>query len=262
MKELLTDTGWQALHRFMQQASLCLFDFDGTLAPLLADPTQVYLPASYQDQLRELQSLSPVGIVTGRAVADLRQRLAFTPDYLIGNHGLEGVPGYPPDPGLAEICQGWRQQLSGRLQAIDPALWLEDKHYSLSLHYRQVQDAYAVEQALHPVMAGLSPQPRVIAGKSLFSLLPAAGGDKAQAVLQLLASSGVQRAVYVGDDLTDEEVFLLHHHAIFSIRVGAADTPSAAPWFIPEHEAMGQLLSWMITLAPHSARLTPPVHRL
>ena len=61
-------------------------------APLVADPDAVLLPAAVRSQLQALQQRVPVGIVTGRALADLRPRLAFVPDYLIGNHGLEGVP--------------------------------------------------------------------------------------------------------------------------------------------------------------------------
>ena len=112
MKALLTPSGRQSLREFVRKDLLCLFDFDGTLVPLEPHPDKVYVPPPVLDRLQRLQQRAPVGIVTGRSLEDMRRMLVFEPDYLIGNHGIEGLPGWERRVGAFErICEGWRQQL-------------------------------------------------------------------------------------------------------------------------------------------------------
>ncbi len=250
MTDLLGAEGLQVLRDFAARVPLCLFDFDGTLAPLAPDPAAVLLPHPVQLRLQALQARAPVGIVTGRSLADLRPRLEFSPDYLIGNHGLEGLPDdRRMHAALAEASGHWRAWLAPRLADIDPGIWLEDKDLSLSIHYLRARDPAATEAALSGLFARLSPAPRIIPGKYIFSLLPAGRGDKGEAVLQLLQSTGAPGALYVGDDVTDEDVFRLRHPDILSVRVEPSAS-SAAPWYVADHEAMLPLLDRLIEVLP------------
>jgi trehalose 6-phosphate phosphatase len=253
MTDLMSDEGQRALCAFAARVPLCLFDFDGTLAPLAPDPTGVLLPAPVRAQLQALQLHAPVGIVTGRSLADMRERLGFAPDYLIGNHGLEGVPGERRQhAALVQVCAGWKDWLAPRVAGIDPAIWLEDKHYSLSLHYLQARDHPQAMAGLSELFAQLQPAPRIIPGKCIFSLLPAGRGDKGEAVQQLLRFTQRDAALYVGDDVTDEDVFRLHDPGIFSVRVGRSDA-SAARWYIDGHHAIGVLLDTLLRCMPARA---------
>ncbi len=250
MSEPLRDTGWQALCDFAAQAPLCLFDFDGTLAPLAPDPAAVLLPPAVRQRLLVLQERVPVGIVTGRSLADMRERLGFVPDYLIGNHGLEGVPGERRrHDALVSICRDWKTWLAPRIAGIDPAIWLEDKRYSLSLHYLQARDQPQAMAALSGLFSQLQPAPRVIPGKCIFSLLPGGRGDKGEAVRQLLSFTKRTCALYVGDDVTDEDVFRLPDPRIFSVRVGGG-AATAAHWHIDDHEAIVTLLNVLLSCLP------------
>ncbi len=250
MTDVFSPAGLQALRAFIAQPLLCLFDFDGTLAPLVADPDAVRLPAAMGERLQALQQHAPVGIVTGRALADLRPRLAFTPDYLIGNHGLEGVPGVGAEAAalLPQVAR-WKAQLEPELLRLGPGIVIEDKQYSLSLHYLHARDPARAAQALRSRLAALSPAPRIIAGKCLFNLLPAGVGDKGSAVQALMAASGIARALYVGDDHTDEDVFRLSLPGLFGVHVGA-DTDSAARWCVQDHHAVVRLLDWLLDQLP------------
>ncbi len=257
MTEVFSPAGLQALRAFIAQPLLCLFDFDGTLAPLVADPDAVLLSAEVRSQLQALQQRVPVGIVTGRALADLRPRLAFVPDYLIGNHGLEGVPaGAGGDAGaaasraelLAQVAR-WKAQLEPVVAQLDPGIVIEDKHYSLSLHYLRAHDREQAARALRARIAALSPTPRIIAGKLLFNVLPAEAGDKGSAVQALLAATGLSQALYVGDDQTDEDVFRLAQPGLFTVHVGAA-ADSAAQWCLHDYHEVARLLDWLVAALP------------
>lgn len=248
MTPLLSDAGHSALRSFIRQPLLCLFDFDGTLAPIAADPACVYLPPPVRTKLSRLKACAAVGIVTGRSLADMRQRLGFAPDYLVGNHGLEGLPGWEQHADRWQrLCEVWSAQLRPVLASIDPGLWLEDKQYSLSVHLREARDPAMAEALLQQKIAQLIPDAQLIPGKHLLSLLPAGAGDKGRAVLALRALTGSARLLYVGDDVTDEAVFRLREPAIFCVRVGPV-APSAAPWSIPDARCIGALLDAVLAL--------------
>ena len=250
MTDLLSDAGLRALCEFAARAPLCLFDFDGTLAPLAPDPAGVLLPPPVRQRLQALQRRAPVGIVTGRSLADMRERLGFAPDYLVGNHGLEGVPGERRrHAALVRICRDWKAWLAPRMAGLDPAIWLEDKQYSLSLHFLKARDHAQAIAGLSALFAQLQPAPRVIPGKCIFSLLPGGRGDKGEAVRQLLRFTRRGAAFYIGDDVTDEDVFRLPDAGIFSVRVGRSDT-TAAHWRIAGHESIGALLDALLRCVP------------
>ena len=256
MRELFSPAGLQALRTFIAQPLLCLFDFDGTLAPLVANPDAVSLPPEMQSKLQALQQRVAVGIVTGRALADLRPRLTFTPDYLIGNHGLEGLAcgsGAESDTQWHEQVARWKARLEPELRQLDPGIRIEDKHYSLSLHYLHARDPAQAARVLSERIAALQPPPRIIAGKFLFNVLPAGAGDKGSAVQALLASTGIAQALYVGDDLTDEDVFRLSAPGLFTVHVGIDDR-SAAQWWLHEQRQVEQLLDWLLDEMPAGRR--------
>lgn len=259
MISLFSQAGRVALGEFMTKPVMCLFDFDGTLAPLASDPARVSLPQPIQQRLQALQQRAPVGIITGRSLADIQKRLTFQPDYVIGNHGLEGLPGWQQCASENyAMCRRWRATLAALRAEIRDKLWIEDKAYSLTVHYRQASDPPSVERALLEQFSQLVPSPRIIAGKFNFSLLPPGAGDKGQAVQQLLEQSPGFRALYVGDDQTDEDVFTLHHPAIFSIRVGDEDR-TAASYGIADHESIMPLLDLLMALLPAKVAETPMV---
>ncbi len=255
MTDLFSAAGVQALREFSAAPLICLFDFDGTLAPIEKDPMQVFLPLAVQQKLQALQRFVRVGIVTGRALKDLRSRLGFVPDYLIGNHGIEGIMDWESRTlNFPAQCALWAEQLGAAIQLIDPAIWIEDKHYSLSVHFLQARDVQNARQQLSLLIAQLEPAPRVIPGKNVFNLIPATAMDKGQAVVQLLLQAQVAHAIYVGDDVTDEDVFQLHHPDIFTVRVGRG-VQSAAAFFIPDYQYIGDLLDLLLSsLNQHNTR--------
>lgn len=254
LKELFTPSGRKDLKEFVRDDLLCLFDFDGTLVPLEASPEKVHVPDIVLERLHLLQSRARVGIVTGRGISDMGRMLVFEPDFLLGNHGIEGLPGWETHATtFEEICEHWHAQLSTQLAAIDKQLWIEYKRYSLSVHYMHVANSIDVAILLRKIFATLSPAPRVIAGKSVFNLLPPNANDKGKAVIELISFTGASCALYAGDDVTDEYVFELNRPDLFTIRVGAG-ADSAASYQIADHESIIPLMDLLIEYLPNQRK--------
>lgn len=243
MSFLFSQAGLERLDEIARPGLLCAFDFDGTLAPIVPQPDQVRLPADIRARLLALAGLAPIAIITGRSVDDIRHRLAFEPDFIVGNHGLEGVPGWEEHAVRhADLCAGWRTWLEQALsEGFDPGVRIEDKRFSLSVHYRLAADRAATEAQLERLFSELQPRPRVVWGKLVFSLMPEDAGHKGSALEQLMAMTQARSAVYVGDDITDEDVFRLRRPDLLSIRVEhAAD--SAAEFHVPRPADILRLL--------------------
>ena len=87
-------TGHAALEALMCQRALLAFDFDGTLAPIVAHADDARVPDALARRLAVLAAAQPLAIITGRSVADVVGRLGFRPWTVVGNHGAElaGVP--------------------------------------------------------------------------------------------------------------------------------------------------------------------------
>lgn len=242
MRPLFSEAGARRLAEVADGRLLCAFDFDGTLAPIVAVPDDARLPDHIRGRLVRLSRLAPVAIITGRGVDDIRRRLGFEPDFLVGNHGLEGVPGWEQlaqEHAAASLAR--RRQLEQALPDLGPGILLEDKRYSLSLHYRESTDPERSAQRLEALFAALQPLPRVVAGKFVYNLLAEDRCHKGTALERLMEISGAAHAIYAGDDVTDEDVFRLRRKDILSVRIEASES-SAAELFIPQPSDIDGLL--------------------
>lgn len=241
---LFSTEGKKRLDEVARPGLLCAFDFDGTLAPLVPMPDQASLPDDIREGLIALAAHAPVAIITGRSIEDIRTRIGFDPDYVIGNHGLEGVPGWEEHAEKhRSACRTWMAQLADDLpkRLGDAGIMVEDKHYSLSVHYRQARDPEMAARALESLFGDLSPRPRIIGGKYVFNLLADDASNKGIALERLMAASGAQRAIYVGDDVTDEDVFRMRRPNVLSVRI-ERHADSAASYFLAHPSDILQLL--------------------
>lgn len=248
---LLTPAGRQRLADVARPGMLCAFDFDGTLAPMAADPGQVSLPTQLRDQLVELQRHATVAVITGRSVADCRARLHFEPHYLIGNHGLEGLPDphrQPQQAWLGLVAQ-WRSAIEAALpqQSELAGAWVEDKGWSLAVHYRAVPNRTEARRLLRPMLTALAPSARRIGGKCVFNLLPAEAHDKGDALQALQQMHPAATALYAGDDDTDEDAFELAGPQLLTVRVGARQG-SHAETYLNERSELPEMVRELIQL--------------
>jgi trehalose 6-phosphate phosphatase len=105
--------------------------------------------------------------------------------------------------------------LKRRLAAIarlSPGILLEDKGYSLALHYRLAPHAEkAIYEAVSLIRADLPHAPiEVLPGKSVCEIKHS-GFTKASGVRELMTREPFKgrRPLFIGDDVTDESVFAI-----------------------------------------------------
>jgi len=126
-------------------------------------------------------------------------------------------------------------------------LELEDKGYSLAIHYRSVRRKKPAREAISLALAGLKRPLRTIPGKCVVNVLPLDVPHKRDALLELRAQERAGLALYVGDDLNDEDVFELGHPELVTVRVGR-DPRSAASFFVPNQREVDGLLRRLVGL--------------
>ena len=104
-------------------------------------------------------------------------------------------------------------------QRYDRGVSLDNKRYSLAVHYRKAADYEATEDRLTRLFAEVAPQAHILPGKFVYNLIPQGAPDKGDALLSLMKAAGAQTALYVGDDETDEDVFALDSSSILTVRI-------------------------------------------
>ena len=250
LRPLLGPQGLAALAALVRAPALFAFDFDGTLAPIRPRPDDVHVSATIALRLEKLARARPVAIVTGRRIADVRERLGFTPAWIIGNHGAEDEG----DPDAAALAFHALDALRERLRAREDGLAgagvsVEDKGQSLALHFRTAPDRDVASAMIEDVLAGFTTTLHVFGGKLVYNAVAADAPDKAVAVQRLIARAGVQAAFFVGDDVNDEPVFVAAQPQWVTVRIGCERRESAARFCIDGPHEMAGVLDRILALA-------------
>ena len=244
---LFNDAGRAALRNFIERSTLFAFDLDGTLAPLVVDPALIEIPDEILEPLIRLNKMAPVAVITGRALNDALPHLGFKPGFLVGNHGAEGLPGREKqEKEFYRQGREWRAQLDQLMTDFaESAIFLEDKGATFALHYRNTPDQDTAKDKIIKAIKALEPPPRRVAGKFVENIVPVDAPHKGDALLQLMSHTGCSRAIYVGDDVTDEDVFNLRDERIFGVRIGAG-TGSSARYYLRDIDEMAGFIEMII----------------
>jgi len=248
MRHLFTPEGDADLASALSQQPLLAFDFDGTLAPIVARPTDARVPIATLRRLRRLARLLPVAVISGRTVADLQQRLGFEPHHVMGNHGAEDpLRGQRPD--WHEALNGVRDRLAAAADDLQHVgVTVEDKGASLALHYRLATDRDTAVQLIARVLYPLDPGLHVFGGKMVANVVSATADDKAAALRTLAGRANAHAVLYLGDDVNDEPVFAAGESKWLTVRVGADSRESAARYFIGGPNEVPRLLDRILAL--------------
>lgn len=234
-------------------------DFDGVLAPIVADPMAARPLPSSLAALRILAGRDDVtvALVSGRDLSTLRHLTGLTEDepiVLIGSHGAQSS-----DPQLvaAEFDAAAQQRLDaaeGLIAAVaasHPGARVEGKPTGVVLHTRgmpaqqedaALRDAREKAAALDEVV--------VIAGKSILEV-QVVDVSKGAALQALSQSRGAAATLYLGDDLTDETAFeaLSGDPANVTIKVGDGET--AAAFRVADPQDVAETLTTLSEIVTH-----------
>jgi len=238
MKDILSQAHVGELRRFLTRDVVFAFDYDGTLAPIVDDPDQAWMRESTRELLEELARLQRVIVISGRARKDAARRLRGVKLVgIVGNHG--GEP-WNADSRQIALVRRWLPLLEASA-ARHRGVVIEDKAYSVAIHYRHASEKQKARQAMVRA-AGALGDVRIVGGKEVVNVLPESAPHKGLALRAELDRLHCDEAIYVGDAETDEDVFALDEpENLLCIRVGA-DRESRAPYFISDQGAIDDLL--------------------
>jgi trehalose 6-phosphate phosphatase len=193
-----------------------LLDIDGTLLDLAPTPREVWVPPGLSTTLNHLheKTSGALALVSGRSLNDID--LIFAPEQFpaVGGHGAE-MRITNDSEAVAVHAPPMDKELKRRLAAIaklSPGILLEDKGYSLALHYRLAPHAEkAIYEAVSLIRADLPSAPiEVLPGKCVCEIKHS-GFTKATGVRELMAHAPFlgRYPIFIGDDVTDESVFAI-----------------------------------------------------
>ncbi|PNS20707.1 Trehalose-phosphatase [Sphaceloma murrayae] len=260
VEEVRPELDYDIIKRYSTNASkrLFVFDYDGTLTPIVNDPGHA-LPST--DMLQVLTNLAEderntVWIISGRDQAFLSRYLGH-----ISQLGFSAEHGcfmrYPRSTTWQDMTvnkdKGWQAVVQDVLQKVAdsmPGTVVEQKQVSITWHYRRAANPNAAAYAkvlkkrlLRSVAVTYDIE--IMAGKANLEVRPKTI-NKGQVVRKLLKEfgSGPENepdfVLCVGDDTTDEDMFRALRRSelpmtnVFAVLVGGSHRTTLASWRVDE----------------------------
>lgn len=259
----LFDANIPLLQKFIQHQRIgVITDMDGTLAPIVPNPSDARPTDRNLDLLQKLNGILPlVAVVSGRGAADVRERVGLADLVYAGNHGLErwrteGVVVAPAVQPYLEALQAAKQEVEA---FAPPGMWVEDKGATLSVHYRGTEDPKKTARDYRPRFLALAEDHdlRMFEGRMIFEIRPPLNMHKGTIFKQLIEEHGLEAAVYLGDDTTDADALrtaakLRNSGACYAIGVGvqSPDTPevvtSSADVLVDGVSGVESFFDWLL----------------
>jgi trehalose-phosphatase len=244
-----------AVERWLARSPRCLVcaDFDGTLVSLVDHQAEVSLPPRRRELLASLarQPGCQCAVLSGRALDDVRQRVALPELIYAGNHGLEIAgpsltfrePGAPKwQRALHDLCRDLAVPLGDV-----PGVEVENKGLSATVHYRRAaaQDWAAIAHLVRMTVLAYGDYFWIANGNRAHEIRPRVEWNKGCAVRWLLRTLEVPEhaVLYLGDARTDEDAFQALPSGM-TLHIGGSDL-SAARWHLPDAEAVEVFLIYL-----------------
>lgn len=242
---------------------LLLSDYDGTLTPIVEKPELADLSPQMKEHLQELAENShlTLGVISGRTVQDLRERVGIDGIIYAGNHGLEiEGPNFSFVNPVAKEAEPFLHSLCGELgKALSEikGARVDDKGLTLSLHYRLVDEAQLGEvdrifrRIINPPLA--SGKIRITPSKKAYDIRPAVDWNKGKAIEFItrglngkLAEGSRLLVVFLGDDITDYDGFhVVNKGKGISIFVGEESAEPKAQYLLRSPGEVYQFLNML-----------------
>jgi trehalose 6-phosphate phosphatase len=209
------------------QACALLLDVDGTILDLAPTPQEVRVPSSLRQAMNRLSERTggALALVSGRPLSDLDRLFAPLQLPAVGGHGAEFRPiaGSSLDIRRTVPLDATLKRKFAAIAESGPGILIEDKGYSVALHYRLAPELGDVvnEAAARVCLENPSVSVELLRGKSVLEIKQA-GFSKATGVRELMRYPPFRdrHPIFIGDDVTDESVFEIigdFHGLAFSV---------------------------------------------
>ncbi|KAF9601011.1 hypothetical protein IFM89_014996 [Coptis chinensis] len=212
-------------------------DYDGTLSPIVEDPSRAFMSDSMRSVVREVARYFPTAIISGRSRDKVYEFVKLTSVYYAGSHGMDIMAPVPPLttsdakhqtrvvdeqgnegmlfqpakeflPAIQEIITA----LEEKTKAIHGVV-IENNRFCVSVHFRRVQeeDFCTLEEQVESVLKEY-PRFHLTRGRKVLEIRPSIKWDKGHALDYILNTLGFGKCpdvvpLYIGDDRTDEDAF-------------------------------------------------------
>jgi trehalose 6-phosphate phosphatase len=227
-------------------------DYDGTLTPIVDDPAQARLPADTRETVELLAARTPVAIMSGRDLEDVRELVAIEGIWYAGSHGFDI---FDPAGERIERAREYLSPLASAEAELRDALAnvegarVEHKRFAIAIHDRGASRASQrrISETVRST-AARHPQLRVTGGKRIHELRPDLDWDKGRALLWLIEELDLAHdeylPLYVGDDETDEDAFtaLAERGLGFVVRGEDDARPTRADYALADPREVRRLL--------------------
>jgi len=246
---------------FSDRKPVFFLDYDGTLAPIVRDPSSAFLPEQTRVLLKSLARLYTVAVVSGRDMDDIKQFIGLDQLIYAGSHGfrISGPGGlymeHEKARTLLSELDRFEQHLRKTVGKEIDGVEVERKYFAIAVHYRNAPPKTLDrirEEADH--LIGCNSDFKKGRGKKILEIKPSLEWHKGKAVewiLKKLDYSDPEQyiPVYIGDDVTDEDAFRTLSDDGIGILVGTHSIPSAAHYQLRDVEQVNKFLHYMV----HSA---------
>lgn len=205
--------GVEPLRPLLENGPLALFsDIDGTLAPIVPDPSDAAVTPRTREALGRLVAAGvKVAFVTGRTLEAATRILGIEGAWVAANHGLDLlIDGREETPAEVRPYIGWARDVLREMGQIDaPGVFVEDKGAILAFHYRRSDGPDDAQSAIRAAIArsDAARHFRVQEGRKVYELRPPLAIDKGTAVDSMARRMGARSVMVMGDDATDVDMF-------------------------------------------------------
>lgn len=264
MKHLLS--AWPEIIKSLNCAKRILLftDYDGTLTPIVEKPELAIISEETRLLLKNLatQRRITVGIISGRALADLKEKVNLGEIVYAGNHGFEiEGPGINFVNPLANEVRPLFKALSHLLAlalGTTRGVFIENKGLTLSVHYRQMPEHKApyLESIVQKIVKEFQSiaRFRITSGKKVYELRPDVDWDKGKAIKLLMERYNSRNTsetlpIFLGDDITDEDGFhfLKKLGKGISVHIGNNLRRTAAKYYLRSTDEVNSFLSALLS---------------